>query len=477
MVRKILLVSVIIFTLLPVMLLAEAQGEVTTGLSGKIRVVGTTITRDPDGLLEWQQEFKKVTGVSIDFIAPPHTEYGAVVRKMFATGEKMDVIEVLVGDYTTFAAQGVLFPLDDLIAKSTIVKSVNPKFLAFFKMKDGHTYGFPVNAGGGCVLFLRQDWLTKLGLKAPATYDEFNAMLKAFTNNDPDGNGKKDTYGYTMSMNVPVSEFDYYQRFFMLDARFDFLNKGGKWVDGFTEPEMVKALERFQTAYKEGLIDSEFFTNATSTSRTKFFEGRCGAMEYWSGLWADRMQAGVVAINPKASSVPVGIIQGAYYIARPSPAFSIYAKSANPELAFKAWMETSVDGGKGQTLFTYGVKGVHYDISGGKMTMLPLRSNPKAKFEKAYVEAALIVNDYKRQVPLSALAQLSRDIHVRDAEPIPFVPGGEIYAKQAAEIGKVKFQIFSKICAGELSVEAGLKSYRDQVAGLKMAEVIAELNK
>lgn len=45
-------------------------------------------------------------------------------------------------------------------------------------------------------LAIRQDWLDKLGLKAPTTLEEFLAVAKAFTERDPDGNGKNDTYGF-----------------------------------------------------------------------------------------------------------------------------------------------------------------------------------------------------------------------------------------------------------------------------------------
>ena len=44
-------------------------------------------------------------------------------------------------------------------------------------------------------LLIRQDWLDKLGLKAPTNLTEFLAVAKAFTEKDPDGNGKNDTYG------------------------------------------------------------------------------------------------------------------------------------------------------------------------------------------------------------------------------------------------------------------------------------------
>ena len=40
--------------------------------------------------------------------------------------------------------------------------------------------------------WVRQDWLDKLGLKAPQNVDELYTVLKAFRDRDPNGNGKKD---------------------------------------------------------------------------------------------------------------------------------------------------------------------------------------------------------------------------------------------------------------------------------------------
>jgi putative aldouronate transport system substrate-binding protein len=69
--------------------------------------------------------------------------------------------------------------------------------------KDGKIYGFAVTPflTEGQIMVIRQDWLDKLGLKAPTNIDEFENVIKAFTENDPDGNGKKDTYGFTYQGN------------------------------------------------------------------------------------------------------------------------------------------------------------------------------------------------------------------------------------------------------------------------------------
>jgi putative aldouronate transport system substrate-binding protein len=44
-------------------------------------------------------------------------------------------------------------------------------------------------------MFFRQDWLDKLGLEMPKTTEDVEKILKAFTEDDPDGNGIDDTYG------------------------------------------------------------------------------------------------------------------------------------------------------------------------------------------------------------------------------------------------------------------------------------------
>ena len=70
---------------------------------------------------------------------------------------------------------------------------------------------YPVQRGQ-CLIIFRQDWLDKLGLKYPETLDDMKNVLIAFTNNDPDGNGKNDTYGYTAekpSSSSGVTPFDW----------------------------------------------------------------------------------------------------------------------------------------------------------------------------------------------------------------------------------------------------------------------------
>jgi len=69
--------------------------------------------------------------------------------------------------------------------------------------KDGKTYGIAVapTFEDTQVMIIRQDWLDNLGLEAPTNMEEFENVIRAFTEDDPDGNGIDDTYGFTYQGN------------------------------------------------------------------------------------------------------------------------------------------------------------------------------------------------------------------------------------------------------------------------------------
>lgn len=63
---------------------------------------------------------------------------------------------------------------------------------------NGQIYGLqePVTLSRQYAIWVRKDWLDKLGLKAPTTLEEFFEVARAFTERDPDGNGRNDTFGF-----------------------------------------------------------------------------------------------------------------------------------------------------------------------------------------------------------------------------------------------------------------------------------------
>lgn len=109
---------------------------------------------------------------------------------------------------------------------------------------DGSLYGISPARGNGCITYVKKAWLDNCGLEVPTTYDEYLAMLEAFTTGDPDGNGVDgDTYGVS-SAGLIGTEAPYtnYLPEFYQDAYPSFYkNDEGVWVDGFTEDSMKAA--------------------------------------------------------------------------------------------------------------------------------------------------------------------------------------------------------------------------------------------
>ena len=441
----------------------------------KMKGVFDRILTEENGQKEWGDAFEALTGTKIEIVKPVHNEYSKILGATFAAGDLPDIVEIQTNDYLAYASSGNLVPLEDYIESSDALKDVDPALLDAYKLKDGHIYGVPTYNGGGCVTYIRKDWLDNLGLSVPTTWDEYYNVLKAFTYDDPDGNGVDDTMGLTLPFQTKW-EFDYYNRFIMQGAMFGFQEKNGKWVDGFLEPEMVGALERFQKLYSEKLLDNEFFTNKTSTARSKIYEGQAGVMEYWSGTWAVRFNDSAQNSNPEAEVISIAPIKDAFYINRVGPAFCITKAAKDPGAVFDVFINTMLDKGDGQVLFTHGIEGHHYEMANGEYVMMPEPANPDRPFDKAYSDPTLIMNGWEPLVPLTDLIVRSRTIHMANAVQLSLPQGGDTYIKRIGELLTVKQEIFSEAVVGKLTPQEAQAQYKAKAMDLELDTILSELN-
>ena len=474
--KKNMLILAVIALLIPAFAFATGSGdsgEDITSISGMF----DRILYEDDGQDEWAEAFKELTGVELKITRPEHNQYPDILSTTFMSGDLPDVAEIQTNDYIPYAKSGLIIPLDEYIKASKELKSVPSDLLEAYRLKDGHIYGIPTYSGGGCVAYIRNDWLKAVGMSAPKTWDELVEVLKAFTYGDPDKNGVDDTVGITLPMSTAY-EFDYYNRLIMQDAFFGFDQKNGVWVDGFLEPSMIGALERFAYLYKEGLLDPEFFTNKTSVARTKIIEGQAGIMEYWSGVWATRFDERSKNAIPSSEIIPINPIKGSYYISRVGPCFAITKDAKNPAQVFDVFINTQHDKGAGQALFTFGVEGIHYEKTDSGYKPLPTLSNPDVPFTKAYSDPTLIMNDWDPIIPMLPLEKLSREINNDPANVryLSLPEGGDVYSKRVGEILTLKQEIFSAAVVGEMTPEAAIALYTKKVKALDIDKVLAELN-
>ncbi len=373
------LVLALLLTLVPATFASAT--EVAKPEKITIMVNGTVFTKE-NAQDKFEARWEELTGIDLVIIQTDHDAYFDVLGQTIASGEWPDVIILSSSYYTNYASEGVLWDMTDAWAHSETHNSgryTGEAVLDGLKI-GGKLYGFTPTRGNGCLTYIKKAWLDNCGLTAPTNYAEYEAMLKAFTEGDPDGNGVNgDTYGVSAAGIIgPEAPWTNYLPEFYQDAYPDFYQKeDGTWVDGFTEEAMKGALERLQAAYQAGYIDKESLTNGTKDCRNKYFEDKFGVFTYWAGTWAANLKTSLEANgrNGELVAIPPIAEVGAYFDRVPGT-WSITTACKNPEGVFKYFIDTMMDGGDMQFLWTYGVEDVHWSRKAETLDLGKAEKNP-----------------------------------------------------------------------------------------------------
>lgn len=207
-------------------------------------------------------------------------------------------------------------------------------------LKDMVTYDGKIMAlpetnitDGPNLVWLRKDWMDKLGLSEPHTIDDVVNIVKHFISEDPgnngeDASGKPNTVGLAVDTDV-TGECGYSSEF-LLDIIFAcfgaypkqwIMNDDGEIVYGSVTDEAKEALSYINSLYNHGVIDNDFLLR-TSTNICELIEnGLCGS--FFGPWWApNNPLANAVSKNPDADWQP-------YLIATDSDGTTSY-HSQNP---------------------------------------------------------------------------------------------------------------------------------------------------
>ena len=205
---------------------------------------------------------------------------------------------------------------------------------------DGHLYciASPNYYYDGCAqMWLRDDWMSALGLSAPTTTEELHDLLVAFKENygsvlelqkDPTA-----AYGACYSAWGILAGLNAYPRVWIDGA-------DGKVVYGTVTDEMKEGVKLLHDWYEEGLIDPEFPTLDGSAVAAKFNMGETGIV---FGPWWTSFQLGDSTKLDGAEVTPYNIpADKDGYINLLSPTLYgsqmvVSAKCEHPEAFIKAW--------------------------------------------------------------------------------------------------------------------------------------------
>lgn len=265
-VRKILLISCL--GLVAGNVLAEENNYKITEKPVTLKFLGIQAGAVFDENYPVFKEAFKDTNVKLESaISKNSTDINQAFNLAVASGDLPDIISYGQTDkLEALGMDGGLVPLNGLIEKyAPNIKAFFEKYPRYRKdavSADGNIYFIPdyydwYNLRASQGLYIRKDWLDKLGLEVPKTMEELYNVLKAFKTQDPNGNGLADEIPYFDRIASTVDKE--LLGFFGAQTGF-YADENGKVYFGPTKPIFKEAMKEVIKWYKEGLIDPEIFT-------------------------------------------------------------------------------------------------------------------------------------------------------------------------------------------------------------------------
>ena len=313
---------------------------------------------------------------------PFGTDYDNKISVLLASGDAPDMFLCTGTASLTFALDGLLADMTPFVNSQTM-----PNYFKYwFSEKELKGYAiangfwrapFPYPKRSYRVYYVRKDWLDKLGLKVPETYDDMIDVMRKFTFNDPDGNGKKDTYGLTAAGNGRQMSYDF-PAWIKNGLIGGSMLVGDQFIDTQTDPRIQQVVDDIVGYMKEGIVDPDWFLNKGTQHFDRAVQGKAGIVlsdekfaldslssSYQNKTRAIHSQAEWVPFHPfKDTGIWTENIPGSPFV------FSRSTAEKNPEKIRRTveildWLA----GPEGYLLTNYGLEGTHYTRNGNTITL------------------------------------------------------------------------------------------------------------
>lgn len=252
---------------------------------------------------------------NVDFqrIAPPREQHKETIALRLASGDQLDYFTPGGGGFSwlEYKTRGeALLPLDDLLNQygENLLREIDGLTWEFSTFPgDGKIYaipqkGFPTKR----LLFIRQDWLDKLGIDTPSTIDELEMVMDLIKNAEW---GEEGEYPY-LSTGPWQTQLDIFLSPFIPSGRANWKDSKGIIKSYFLHPGFKDYLETMSRWYKKGLIHPEEYVMNNTQSRAAVAQGVSGVLSAW--YTHIRWNTDIRDNNPDGNLVPIEPVSGTY---------------------------------------------------------------------------------------------------------------------------------------------------------------------
>ncbi|HEY8457605.1 MAG TPA: extracellular solute-binding protein [Actinopolymorphaceae bacterium] len=323
-----------------------------------------------------KREIDKALGIDLRLVTTGGTEYETQLSASLAAGDPPDLFSISRPMLRKLASQGLLLDLTEYMDNelTTYTQFVSPETRTRGKI-DGRDYALASKSGYFYPAYwIRKDWLDNLGLEVPRTVDELFEVARAFTKDDPDGNGKNDTYGLTGDRGF--SAFMPLWGAFGSGGPGNFYLKDGEIVNGYVDPATKDALAFIQKLNKQGVVDPDWVTNEFMTAHERAWQGRAGILYFsWSEMTKPEFVDQYKKANPEAEWIqmaPPSGPAGEGALPRDRGAVTLWAipralEKDEAKLQKVFDLINFVSSQEGNRLVMYGLEGRHYTLDGQRV--------------------------------------------------------------------------------------------------------------
>jgi putative aldouronate transport system substrate-binding protein len=449
----------------------------TSTISMMIPLLGSEAP-SPTG--ELARAIEKFIGKKLSITWIPNSDYGDRTTVTLAS-DSIPKVMVVQGKIPAFAQN----------KKILLASSVNGRVYGIFRLRD------PMRT----VVILRKDWLDRLKLKVPQNVNDLYNVAKAFTQADPNGNGKGDTYGLIIpkwpGAYATASPYDVIETWF--GAPNGWGVRGGKLYPGFDTPAFLSADRFMKKMIDERLINPDFATLDSGSWNDPFFNGKGGIIIDVSSRALDLLSlfkekdpknyGNYVAISGnllgpdgQRHSYPTVGYNGFLAISKQSV-------QSEAELDDILAVLDKLSSKQGQNLLNNGIEGRNFTVQDG--WMVPKNPNdPKMKViandVTAFAQLGTQSNGFLAYqarpagAPERAMTDLRTQLAARDLKTAVYDPAlplvSQTYTQKGAQLDQIVADARIKYLAGQLD-ESGLKSEIKRWYAEGGQQVIDEMDK
>lgn len=327
------------------------------------------------------QEIEKITGTRVDF-KHPSGEGDQVTEQFNLMLNSSNLPDVIETNWLT-VPRGP----DDAIETGTIIRlneliedhapnfhqylEENPEIKKMITTDEGNIYSFPFIRGDEALMvfmgpMLRKDWLDKLDLDLPETIDEWEEVMTAIREGDPNENGEKDEYPLLLELGEIKGHGAFASAWGISPW---FYNAHGVVKFGSIEPEFKEFLTTMSRWYEKGLLDPDFAAMDTKLQDAKMTGHQLGGLYSYTGSGIGKYVGLMEDIDPdfnlaatphpslnKGEKAALGQIDHPF----PGSSVAITTSAENPEEIVK-WLDFAYSE-EGHMLFNFGIEGLTYEM-------------------------------------------------------------------------------------------------------------------